>query len=123
MDVDGQPDQAKSCLNSTIETDNACVVMVLAQLRIRVLAYASAIGGPANRCSRVRSDSEAKTEEFVAKKHGLLFRRAWLTYLRERLSIKPAVRHLGALLIFRVKAKFERQVGPPGGDPEALCQS
>lgn len=59
---------------------------------------------------------EAQTEEFVAKKHGLLYRRAWLPYLRERLSIKLACRHLGRLLTFRVKTKFyKKQLGPPAG--------
>jgi hypothetical protein len=52
--------------------------------------------------------SEAQVQEFIARKHGPLYRRAWLPYLTERLSIKLACRHLGSLLIFRTKTKFYR---------------
>ena len=55
----------------------------------------------------------AATEEFIAKKHGPLYRQVWLPYLNQRLSIKLAVRHLATLLVFRVKAKFKRQAGRP----------
>src|ERR1700730_13127373 len=41
---------------------------------------------------------EPQIEEFVARKHGPLYRRAWLPLL----SIKRVVRHLSALLIMRV---------------------
>lgn len=60
--------------------------------------------------------SEAETEAFIAKKHGLLYRRAWLPYLRERLSVKLAARHFGRLLAFRIASKFKR-VAPPWPEP------
>ncbi len=60
------------------------------------------------------SGFEAQIEEFIAKKHGLLYRRAWLPYLTERLSVKLTFRRLVRLLVFRVKAKFDNsRWGPP----------
>jgi glycosyltransferase involved in cell wall biosynthesis len=53
---------------------------------------------------------ESQIEEFVARKHGSLYRRNWLALL----SIKKVVRHLTALLFLRVKLKLnQQQFGPP----------
>jgi hypothetical protein len=56
---------------------------------------------------------EDQINEFVAKKHGLLYRQAWLSSVserqsgeNERQSIKWAVRHLGKLLRARLKDRF-----------------
>jgi glycosyltransferase involved in cell wall biosynthesis len=63
------------------------------------------------------SGFEAQIEEFIAKKHGLLYRRAWLPYMTERLSVKLAFRHLIRLVTFRVKVKLTKsRLGPP--EPE-----
>jgi glycosyltransferase involved in cell wall biosynthesis len=48
---------------------------------------------------------EAQIEEYIAKKHGLLYRRAWLPSL----SVKLTARRLGALLISRTKKKWHRK--------------
>lgn len=62
---------------------------------------------------------EAEIEEFIAKKHGLLYRRAWLPYLRERFSVKLAFRHLVRLIIFRVKAKLHKSQSEPPRAPRS----
>jgi len=49
---------------------------------------------------------EDQVDEFVAKKHGLLYRQAWLSMVNERRSIKWTVRHLGKLLRTRLKHIF-----------------
>jgi glycosyltransferase involved in cell wall biosynthesis len=56
---------------------------------------------------------EHQINEFVAKKHGLLYRQAWLSLVserqskeNERQSIKWAVRHLSKLLRARLKDRF-----------------
>jgi glycosyltransferase involved in cell wall biosynthesis len=53
---------------------------------------------------------EPQIEEFVARKHGPLYRHKFLALL----SIKKVVRHLSALLVWRVKLKLnQQQFGPP----------
>ena len=47
---------------------------------------------------------EQETEAFVAKKHGVLYRQAWLAHASERRSVKRTFRHLSALVLSRVKA-------------------
>jgi glycosyltransferase involved in cell wall biosynthesis len=49
---------------------------------------------------------EDQVSEYLAKKHGLLYRQTWLSLLSERRSIKGTVRHLGKLLRSRLKGKF-----------------
>lgn len=49
---------------------------------------------------------EDQVNEFLANKHGLLYRRAWLSVVSERRSIKWTVRHLGKLLRSRLKHVF-----------------
>ena len=51
-----------------------------------------------------------QTEEFIAKKHGPLYRRAWLPYLQERRSVRLAFRHLARLLVARSKMEFSRRL-------------
>jgi glycosyltransferase involved in cell wall biosynthesis len=52
----------------------------------------------------------AQTEEFIAKKHGPLYRRVWLPYLQERRSVRLAFRHLARLLVARSKREFSRRL-------------
>jgi glycosyltransferase involved in cell wall biosynthesis len=47
-------------------------------------------------------------EEFLATKHGLLYRHAWLSLLSERQSARVVSRRLIALLVSRVKRKFRK---------------
>jgi glycosyltransferase involved in cell wall biosynthesis len=49
-----------------------------------------------------------KVEAFVATKHGLLYRQAWLRLEREQASVKATSRNLGELLKARVKQKFQK---------------
>jgi len=49
---------------------------------------------------------EAQIEEFISAKHGLLYRYAWLPLVRERESVKLAIRNLGRLLMSRFKKKL-----------------
>lgn len=51
---------------------------------------------------------EAQIEEFIAKKHGLLYRRAWLPCMKERISVKLAFRRLSRLLVTRFVTKLRR---------------
>jgi glycosyltransferase involved in cell wall biosynthesis len=48
----------------------------------------------------------AEIEDFIAKKHGPLYRRAWLPHVTERASIKLTCRHLAGLLLARAKRKY-----------------
>jgi glycosyltransferase involved in cell wall biosynthesis len=57
---------------------------------------------------------EDQVDEFVAKKHGLLYRQAWLSMVNERRSIKWTVRHLGKLLRTRLKQRFNSDSGGSG---------
>lgn len=45
-------------------------------------------------------------EDFLATKHGLLYRRAWLQTLGEGRSVRSSVRHLHSLLISRLRTIF-----------------
>jgi glycosyltransferase involved in cell wall biosynthesis len=49
---------------------------------------------------------EQELENFLATKHGLLYRHAWLQTLQEGQSVRVSLRHLRSLLISRVKRKF-----------------
>jgi glycosyltransferase involved in cell wall biosynthesis len=49
-----------------------------------------------------------QVEAFVATKHGLLYRQAWLGLERERASVKATSRNLGRLLKSRLKQKFQK---------------
>lgn len=49
---------------------------------------------------------ERELEDFLAAKHGLLYRRAWLNRLGEGRSVKMTVRHLQGLLVSRLKSKL-----------------
>jgi glycosyltransferase involved in cell wall biosynthesis len=57
---------------------------------------------------------EDQVDAFVAKKHGLLYRQAWLALVDERRSIKKTVRHLGKLLRTRLKHIFNSDSGGSG---------
>jgi glycosyltransferase involved in cell wall biosynthesis len=46
--------------------------------------------------------------EFVARKHGLLYRQAWLSAVSERKSVKWTLNNLCKLLRCRVKARFNK---------------
>jgi glycosyltransferase involved in cell wall biosynthesis len=48
---------------------------------------------------------QAEVEDFIAKKHGPLYRRAWLRHAKERVSIKRTSRRLAVLLLARAKSK------------------
>ena len=50
--------------------------------------------------------SKVQVEEFVSRKHGPLYRRAWLPYLSRPQSVKLAFGHLIDMLAFRVKKKL-----------------
>jgi glycosyltransferase involved in cell wall biosynthesis len=49
--------------------------------------------------------------EFVARKHGLLYRQAWLSAVSERKSVKWTLNNLCKLLRSRVKARFNKHAG------------
>ena len=49
--------------------------------------------------------------EFVARKHGLLYRRAWLSTVNDRKSVKWTLNNLRKLLRCRVKARFNKHAG------------
>jgi len=49
---------------------------------------------------------ERELEDFLATKHGLLYRHAWLQTLRERESVGVSLRHLRSLLISRLRSKL-----------------
>lgn len=53
------------------------------------------------------SRSLSQTEDYVARKHGPLYRRAWLRYSTERMSIKRTSRRLGGLVLARAKSKCQ----------------
>jgi glycosyltransferase involved in cell wall biosynthesis len=52
---------------------------------------------------------EDQIRKFVAKKHGMLYRQAWLSEVNERQSIKWTLRHLLRLIECRLKAKFSEK--------------
>jgi glycosyltransferase involved in cell wall biosynthesis len=49
-----------------------------------------------------------QVEAFIATKHGLLYRQAWLRLEREHASVKATSRNLGKLLKSRFKQKFQK---------------
>jgi glycosyltransferase involved in cell wall biosynthesis len=49
---------------------------------------------------------ESKVEEFVARKHGLLYRQAWVSLVNEQRSVKRSFVHVQELLKSRLKQKF-----------------
>jgi glycosyltransferase involved in cell wall biosynthesis len=53
--------------------------------------------------------------EFVARKHGVLYRQAWLSILNERQSVRWNLRNLSKLLKSRLKQKFNKDAGVPTG--------
>jgi len=55
--------------------------------------------------------SESKVEEFVARKHGLLYRQAWLSLVNEQRSVKRSFVHVQELLKSRLKQKFIKRAG------------
>jgi glycosyltransferase involved in cell wall biosynthesis len=57
---------------------------------------------------------EAQVREFVAKKHGLLYRQAWESLWNERQSVRWTVRNLLRLLEARVKQGSNKDSGVSG---------
>jgi glycosyltransferase involved in cell wall biosynthesis len=51
---------------------------------------------------------EEQVREFVARKHALLYRQAWLSLVTERQSVKGTFHHLRKLLQSRVRQRFDR---------------
>jgi len=51
--------------------------------------------------------------EFVARKHGVLYRQAWRSLLNERRSVRWNLRNLSKLLKSRLKQKFTKDAGVP----------
>ena len=49
---------------------------------------------------------ENQIREFVARKHGILYRRAWESLVRERKSVKATFRNLSRLLKARMRHKL-----------------
>ena len=58
---------------------------------------------------------EEQTREFVARKHALLYRQAWLSLLRERQSVKRTFHNLQTLLKSRMKHRFNNLPGVATG--------
>jgi glycosyltransferase involved in cell wall biosynthesis len=56
---------------------------------------------------------EDQVREFVARKHGLLYRQAWLSVVSERQSVKWTLQNLRKLLKARLKQKFNKDAGAP----------
>jgi glycosyltransferase involved in cell wall biosynthesis len=54
---------------------------------------------------------EAQVREFVARKHGLLYRQAWESLLSERQSVRRTVRNLGKLIKSRLNQRFNKGAG------------
>ena len=54
---------------------------------------------------------EAQVREFVAKKHGLLYREAWESLVSERQSVRRTFQNLGKLLKSRLKERFNKDAG------------
>ncbi|HEV2223907.1 MAG TPA: glycosyltransferase [Candidatus Acidoferrales bacterium] len=52
--------------------------------------------------------SEPEIGKFIAAKHGLLYRQAWLQSANERESVKATARNLSRLLKSRFRQKFQR---------------
>jgi glycosyltransferase involved in cell wall biosynthesis len=56
---------------------------------------------------------EDQVAEFVAKKHGLLYRQAWLSLVCEGQSVRWTFQNLRKLLKSRLKQRFNRDTGVP----------
>ena len=56
---------------------------------------------------------EDQVREFVARKHGLLYRQAWLSLVSERQSLRWTFQNLRRLLKSRLKQRFNRDTGVP----------
>ncbi len=56
---------------------------------------------------------EDQVREFVARKHGLLYRQAWLSLVSERQSLRWTFQNLRKLLKSRLKQRFNRDTGVP----------
>jgi glycosyltransferase involved in cell wall biosynthesis len=54
---------------------------------------------------------EAQVREFVARKHGLLYRQAWESLLSERQSVRRSFQNLNKLLKSRLKQRFNKGAG------------
>jgi glycosyltransferase involved in cell wall biosynthesis len=54
-----------------------------------------------------------QVREFVARKHGLLYRQAWLSLVSERQSLRWTFQNLRKLLKSRLKQRFNRDTGVP----------
>jgi glycosyltransferase involved in cell wall biosynthesis len=68
--------------------------------------YRQAEGSMLNRL--YASGLTQQLEEFVARKHGMLYRRAWVSLLDERRSARRTIRQLATLLLSRAKGKLGR---------------
>jgi glycosyltransferase involved in cell wall biosynthesis len=55
------------------------------------------------------SGLEASIENFIATKHGLLYRHTWLELVTKNKSVKATSRNLGRLLKSRLKQKFQNE--------------
>ena len=54
-----------------------------------------------------------QVREFVARKHGLLYRQAWLLLVSERESLRWTFQNLRKLLKSRLKQRFDKNAGVP----------
>ena len=54
-----------------------------------------------------------QVREFVARKHGLLYRQAWLSLVSERESLRWTFQNLRKLLKSRLKQRFDKNAGVP----------
>lgn len=76
------------------------------------------------------SGFEELVKEFVAKKHGLLYRRAFFTLINERQSLewehqslKWTLRHLRGLLANKLKSRFSKNSGDSAGESSEPAKS
>jgi len=65
---------------------------------------------------------EAQVREFVARKHGLLYRQAWESLLSERQSVRWTVRNLHRLLKARLKQRFNKDPGVSANESREHAQ-
>jgi glycosyltransferase involved in cell wall biosynthesis len=73
---------------------------------------------------------EERVKEFVAKKHGLLYRQAFFTLINEReslawerQSLKWTLRHLRGLLAVKLKSRFSKNSGDSARERSEPAQS
>ncbi len=57
---------------------------------------------------------EDQVREFIARKHGLLYRQAWLSLVSDRQSVRWTFQNLRKLLKSRLKQRFNKDPGVPG---------